>query len=265
MVLALAGAMAVDHLNSRSAGGDDLGKARLVVVKDYQRDHSIVLNLEGMEGEFRARWVVRSTEGKAPPDALVLHGEAGVAVWAPPGQYEVICTVAVPEWTGKTLLLGDLSEEFTVIEGVVPEPPLPPGPLPDPPGPPQPPSAGFADLTKAMAGYVARVKSDDRAGEAKQLAGVFEALASECEDGTHTKSDEVWETATSSAAAELGLNAFLAWKPALSAVRKDVDAAVASKRLTNDLKLGWNEALRAIAAGFTQEEKSDADQAVQRD
>lgn len=246
-----------------SATADD--EPAIVAEDSYARDSRIVMTLEGLDDvKYRARWVVRSDDGSIDPDFRIHHLEHGVSIWAPPGNYETICTVAViltaePDTTEIGWL--DLWHEWKV-EGKIdpPDDPEDPEDPDDPDGPDPPVPADFSDFTTLIQKLAAPVKVDDRKAEAALIAAAYRQAV---KDEYETYSDLV-DASSSAVVSELGLNKFLRWRPLFTRLTDALVQAQKDSRLNDDMD-DWHECWAAIAAGFDKVENREAGSAENTD
>jgi len=221
---------------------------RIEADDSYPRDAKVVQTLGGMqdvEGQYRARWVVRSDDGRIDPDIRIHYQEHGVSIWCPPGKYETICTVAIYAKEPEELLWVDLQHEW-IVEGEV-NPPDDPD-VPDDPDDPVDPPEGFDDVPSLVADLVRPIKDAEKVETCKILAEVYRKHGALARDGAYEDADELADACNAEYTYTLGINKFLRYRPAMTRVREAIGEMMSDGRLEDMESFGnlWV----AIGDGF---------------
>lgn len=204
----------------------------------YERDAKIILRVKGADGEIvRIKWWVRSDEGKPSPDHEVIDGGRAVAVWAKPGKYEALVTIAIPD--DKLVKFLDAEHKFIVGNS--------PGPIdPDVPDPPAP--SDFGDVAKVISDIVAPVRDEDKAGACKIFAAAYREHGALAIKGEYKTPELLGDATSSDFVYKLGLNRYLRWRPAMSALSKHY-AELNSKGVMKDME-AWGKLWQAYGEAF---------------
>jgi len=214
---------------SVSLAQDEIPTIGIIAEDTYPRDSKIVQTLAGLEDvTYRARWVVRSDDGREDPDIRIHYEEHGVSIWCPPGRYESICTIAIFTQDPAELVWVDLFADWSVEGGPdPPNPPDPPGPPDDPPGPP---AEGFDDVPALVADLVRPIKDAEKVETCKILAETYRRHGQLAREGVYEDSNELAAACNSDYMYQIGINKFLQYRPAMSLLRQEIGKMMVAGR-----------------------------------
>ena len=181
-------------------------------------------------------------------------GSPGISIWAGPGKYETICTVAIifeDNEAGITLIdWVDLQLDWEVSGE--------PGPVPDDPEDPVDPQTGFDDVSALVADLVRPVRDSDKVENCQILATAYREHGGLARDGAYKDADELADSCNATYQFQLGINTFLRYRPAMTLLRAEIGKMMKAGRM-QDMD-DWGNLWIAIGDGFEDaaEEVSDA-------
>lgn len=223
-------------------------KAILESKPEYSRDSKVVIRVKGADAEkVRIKWWVRSNEGKASPDNEVIDNGKAVAVWAPPGKYEVLVTIAIPD--EKSVTFVDAECKFTILASSDPLPTPGPGPVPVP-DPVTPPQNVFGDVDKVVSDLIAPVRDDDKAGGCKIIAAAYRKHGELASKGEYSDQNLLADATSSEFVYELGLNRYIRYRPAMTRLRSHMEQLIKDGKLKDKNMKQWSELWAAYASAF---------------
>jgi len=221
------------------------GEVKLDSPNSFARDSRIRLDIGGLEGqEYRTKWWIRSNDGRDAPDHDVFNSGATCAVWAGPGHYEALITVAVIDGTDITWY--DIEHEFKVIG----DGPLPPPDDDDPIIPPPNDQYDFGDVAGEVVRLCKPVKDDSKAEAAALIANSYRKHGLLAVKGDFDDQNDLADATSADFVAELGLNRYLRWRPVMTRIRQHMQGLMNDDKLESGDMPAWGALWEEYAKGF---------------